>query len=172
MPKSLGPLLLALFLTGKLLSHHHIQSISLDQLLELEPKVKLSSFNNYILHMATRTTKAMLPATPKAKEPLFLVEAQLCRRFSLDEIRSATQNFDEAMVVGHGGFGKVYKGFIKKDDGSNTVVVAIKVSNSMSSQGAPEFQAEVEMLSKIRHCNLVSLIGYCYDGKEMALVYE
>ncbi|KAJ9552207.1 hypothetical protein OSB04_016252 [Centaurea solstitialis] len=113
----------------------------------------------------------MLPATPKEEEPLFRVEDQLCRRFSLDEIRSATQNFDDSLVVGRGGFGKVYKGFIKKD-GSNTVVVAIKISNSMSSQGAPEFQTEVEMLSKIRHCNLVSLIGYCYEGKEMALVYE
>ncbi|KAJ9550873.1 hypothetical protein OSB04_014918 [Centaurea solstitialis] len=110
----------------------------------------------------------MLAATPKEEEPLFRVEDRLCRRFSLDEIRSVTRNFNK--VIGRGGFGKVYKGSIK--DGSNTVVVAIKILNSMSNQGALEFQAEVEMLSKIRHCNLVSLIGYSYEGKEMALVYE
>ncbi|KAJ9552211.1 hypothetical protein OSB04_016256 [Centaurea solstitialis] len=112
----------------------------------------------------------MLPATQKAMDPLIRVEAQLCRRFLLDEIQSATQNFDDSLIIGHGGFGEVYKGLIKKD-GSNTVV-AIKMSNSMSSQGAPEFQAEVETLSMIRHCNLVSLIGYSYEGKKMALVYE
>ncbi|KAJ9550872.1 hypothetical protein OSB04_014917 [Centaurea solstitialis] len=134
--------------------------------------IKHFSLNNLSSHpvQETATTKAMLAATPKEEELLFRVEDQLCRRFSLDEIRSATQNFDDSLVVGRGGFGKVYKGSIKV--GSNTVVVAIKISNSMSNQGALEFQAEVEMLSKIRHCNLVSLIGYSYEGKEMALVYE
>ncbi|KAJ9552203.1 hypothetical protein OSB04_016248 [Centaurea solstitialis] len=140
----------------------------------LEPAVldvKHFSFNNHLPHpiQATRATKAMIPATPKEEEPLFLDEVQVCRRFSLDEIRSATQNFDDSLVVGRGGFGKVYKGSIM--DSSNTVV-AIKISNSMSNQGTLEFQAEVKMLSKIRHCNLVSLIGYSYEGKEMALVYE
>ncbi|KAI3759146.1 hypothetical protein L6452_06726 [Arctium lappa] len=114
--------------------------------------------------------KAPLPATPKETKPSFLVSGQICRRFSLDEIRSATQNFDEALVCGRGGFGKVYKGFLK-DDGSN-IIVAIKMLSSMSDQGASEFRAEVEMLSQIRHCNLVSLIGYCNEGREMAIVYE
>ncbi|KAJ9552206.1 hypothetical protein OSB04_016251 [Centaurea solstitialis] len=112
----------------------------------------------------------MLLANSKENETSFLALDKICQRYSVDEIRLATQNFDESLVVGRGGFGKVYKGSIK--DGSNTVVVAIKISNSMSNQGVVEFQAEVEMLSKIRHCNLVSLIGYSYEGKEMALVYE
>ncbi|GKE37609.1 concanavalin A-like lectin/glucanase [Tanacetum coccineum] len=94
---------------------------------------------------------------------------QICNHFSLDEIRSATKDFSEAFVVGQGGFGKVYKGYFKD---RSSMVVAVKRSNSTSSQGAPEFRAEVEMLSKLRHCNLVSLIGYCNEGTEMALVYE
>ncbi|PWA98021.1 Concanavalin A-like lectin/glucanase, subgroup [Artemisia annua] len=94
---------------------------------------------------------------------------QICNHFSLDEIRSATKDFSEAFVVGRGGFGKVYKGCFKD---TSSMVVAIKRLNSTSSQGAPEFRAEIEMLSKLRHCNLVSLIGYCNEGTEMALVYE
>ncbi|KAJ9552204.1 hypothetical protein OSB04_016249 [Centaurea solstitialis] len=113
--------------------------------------------------------KSNVTCNTKGNGILVSGEDQLCRRFSLHDIISATQNF--LNVIGRGGFGKVYKGFIEKDDGSYTIV-AIKKSNSMSSQGVPEFQAEVEMLSKIRHCNLVSLIGYCYEGTEMALVYE
>ncbi|KAK1412838.1 hypothetical protein QVD17_34375 [Tagetes erecta] len=96
---------------------------------------------------------------------------QLCRVFSLDEILSATQNFDEALVVGEGGFGKVYKGTINVENG-DTFVVAIKRLDSRSNQGAPEFWAEIKMLTKLRHCNLVSLIGYCNDNSEMILIYE
>lgn len=93
---------------------------------------------------------------------------QLCRLFSLADILLATQNFNDALVIGRGGFGKVYKGVI--DDG--TITVAIKRLDIMSKQGSSEFWSEVEMLSKFRHSHLVSLIGYCKNGKEMILVYE
>ncbi|KAD4585407.1 hypothetical protein E3N88_23008 [Mikania micrantha] len=82
-----------------------------------------------------------------------------CRHFEFLEILIATDNFDESLVIGSGGFGKVYKGNVTI--GTNRVVAAIKRLDSMSNQGADEFWAEVEMLSKLRHCNLVSLIGYC-----------
>ncbi|KAK4755492.1 hypothetical protein SAY87_009249 [Trapa incisa] len=95
-------------------------------------------------------------------------EAQgLSRRFSLPEIKHATKNFDESNVIGVGGFGKVYKGVIDK-----TIKVAIKRSNPQSEQGVNEFQTEVEMLSKLRHKHLVSLIGYCEEDNEMCLVYD
>ncbi|PWA39171.1 serine/threonine/dual specificity protein kinase, catalytic domain-containing protein [Artemisia annua] len=92
------------------------------------------------------------------------------RHFSLAEIQYATKNFNPELVIGRGGFGKVYKGrvFI----GETSHVVAIKRLDSMSNQGASEFRAEIEMLSRLRHCHLVSLIGYCDDRKEMILVYE
>ncbi|GMP94362.1 hypothetical protein CsSME_00043842 [Camellia sinensis var. sinensis] len=93
---------------------------------------------------------------------------ELCRWFSLAEIQSATNNFDDALVIGKGGFGKVYKGFI--DDGATTV--AIKRSNAESKQGAGEFWTEIKMLSKLRHTHLVTLIGYSDDCDEMILVYE
>ncbi|GFZ21746.1 malectin/receptor-like protein kinase family protein [Actinidia rufa] len=92
----------------------------------------------------------------------------LCRCFSLSEIRTATNNFDEASVIGNGGFGKVYKGSI--DNG--TITVAIKRLKDESKQGAKEFWMEVKMLSMLRHTHLVALIGYCNEREEMILVYE
>ncbi|CAL5208442.1 unnamed protein product [Lathyrus oleraceus] len=91
----------------------------------------------------------------------------LCRYFSLQEMIQATKNFDEANVIGVGGFGKVYKGVI-----DNGVKVAIKRSNPQSEQGVNEFQTEIEMLSKLRHKHLVSLIGFCEEDEEMCLVYD
>ncbi|KAL2959126.1 hypothetical protein AAZX31_18G249900 [Glycine max] len=96
------------------------------------------------------------------------VPTGLCRHFSIKEMRTATNNFDELFVVGVGGFGNVYKGHI--DNGSTTV--AIKRLKQGSRQGIREFKNEIEMLSQLRHPNIVSLIGYCYESNEMILVYE
>ncbi|KAI3466877.1 hypothetical protein Pfo_023540 [Paulownia fortunei] len=89
------------------------------------------------------------------------------RRFTLTEIREATNNFDESLVIGVGGFGKVYKGEI--DD---RTLAAVKRSDPQSQQGLAEFETEIEMLSKLRHRHLVSLIGFCDEQNEMILVYE
>ncbi|KAK9136791.1 hypothetical protein Sjap_007385 [Stephania japonica] len=90
-----------------------------------------------------------------------------CRHFSLSEIKRGTKNFNESHVIGIGGFGKVYKGVV---DG--TTKVAIKRSNPSSEQGVAEFRTEIEMLSKLRHRHLVSLIGFCKESDEMILVYD
>ncbi|GKA24719.1 putative serine/threonine/dual specificity protein kinase, catalytic domain-containing protein, partial [Tanacetum coccineum] len=103
--------------------------------------------------------------------PMFLgLQEHPCRRFSLAEIQLATNNFDPETIIGKGGFGKVYKGFI--DDGGTRTTVAIKRLDCLSRQGASEFWTEVKMLSRVRHGHLVSLIGYCSEFNEMMVVYE
>ena len=102
------------------------------------------------------------------KRSALSVPKEQCRRFSLAEIRVATNNFSKAQVIGAGGFGKVFKGHI---NGRETPV-AIKGLEPTSQQGAQEFWTEIEMLSRLRHLHLVSLIGYCNHPQAMILVYD
>nr|POE72557.1 receptor-like protein kinase feronia [Quercus suber] len=94
----------------------------------------------------------------------------LCRNFSLAEIKAATKNFDENSIIGVGGFGDVYEGYIHID--GEATHVAIKRLKPGSQQGVREFKTEIEILSQLRHHHLVSLIGYCNHGNEMILVYD
>ncbi|RWW63793.1 hypothetical protein BHE74_00029007 [Ensete ventricosum] len=83
------------------------------------------------------------------------------------DIKAATNDFDESLVVGSGGFGKVYSGVLA--DGTK---IAVKRAMPGSKQGYPEFQTEILVLSGIRHRHLVALIGYCDEQSERILVYE
>ncbi|KAL6906439.1 hypothetical protein ACP4OV_004040 [Aristida adscensionis] len=84
--------------------------------------------------------------------------------FSLIELERATQFFSNSLKIGQGGIGSVYKGFLR-----NTAV-AIKMLNTESLHAQSQFQQEVAILSKVRHPNLVTLIGACAEAP--ALVYE
>ncbi|XP_057981804.1 receptor-like protein kinase HERK 1 isoform X2 [Malania oleifera] len=87
--------------------------------------------------------------------------------FSFPVIQEATDNFSEDLVIGVGGFGKVYKGVLRDE-----TRVAVKRGNPQSRQGLAEFRTEIEMLSQFRHRHLVSLIGYCDEQNEMIIIYE
>ncbi|XP_012490258.2 probable receptor-like protein kinase At5g24010 [Gossypium raimondii] len=90
----------------------------------------------------------------------------LALRLSYHEIEQSTKNFDSNLVIGEGGFGKVYQGMFRG------MKVAVKRSEPGHGQGLLEFQTEIVVLSQIRHRHLVSLIGYCDERFEMILVYE
>ncbi|GJT06822.1 kinase-like domain, phloem protein 2-like protein [Tanacetum coccineum] len=88
----------------------------------------------------------------------------------LEEIKEATDNFNENNVIGTGGFGKVYKGELSHSEGKT--MVAIKRLERKYGQGDPEFLKEIRMLSCYKHENLISLLGFCKEGDEMILIYE
>lgn len=117
----------------------------------------------------TKTKDDNLPATtsPGLRAAGTFGSGRMGRRFSIAEIKAATMDFDESLVIGVGGFGKVYRG--ETDTGTP---VAVKRGHAESQQGAKEFETEIEMLSRLRHRHLVSLIGYCDEQDEMILVYE
>ncbi|KAF3973745.1 hypothetical protein CMV_002863 [Castanea mollissima] len=88
--------------------------------------------------------------------------------FSYEELEEATNNFDPSKEIGKGGFGKVYHG--KLHDGS---VVAVKRLHENNMKRVEQFMNEVEILTKIRHQNLVALYGCTSQrSKELILVYE
>ncbi|XP_073149201.1 uncharacterized protein [Henckelia pumila] len=89
------------------------------------------------------------------------------KTFSVSDIERATDHFNETRILGEGGFGIVYRGVL--DDGTK---VAMKILKRYDQQGGREFLAEVEMLSRLHHRNLVKLIGICVEDRTRCLVYE
>ncbi|OAY63401.1 Serine/threonine-protein kinase BRI1-like 2 [Ananas comosus] len=106
----------------------------------------------------------------KEKEPLSINVATFqrqLRKLTFSQLIEATNGFSTASLIGCGGFGEVFKATLR--DGS---CVAIKKLIHLSYQGDREFMAEMETLGKIKHKNLVPLLGYCKIGEERLLVYE
>ncbi|RLN38560.1 hypothetical protein C2845_PM01G41420 [Panicum miliaceum] len=89
-------------------------------------------------------------------------------RFAYKDLYDATDGFKDKRLLGAGGFGRVYKGVLP---GSRTEVAVKKVSHE-SRQGMKEFVAEVVSIGRLRHRNLVQLLGYCRRKGELLLVYD
>ncbi|CAL5438406.1 unnamed protein product [Camellia sinensis] len=90
------------------------------------------------------------------------------KKFSYGELFHATNHFAEEQKLGEGGFGGVYRGFLKE---SNSYVAVKRISKG-SKQGIKEYASEVKIISRLRHRNLVQLVGWCHDRRELLLVYE
>ncbi|WVZ10026.1 hypothetical protein V8G54_014556 [Vigna mungo] len=87
--------------------------------------------------------------------------------FTYEKIAEITNGFSSENIIGEGGFGYVYKASMP--DGR---VGALKMLKAGSGQGEREFRAEVDIISRIHHRHLVSLIGYCISEQQRALIYE
>ncbi|CAN1351973.1 Receptor-like cytoplasmic kinase 185 [Linum perenne] len=87
--------------------------------------------------------------------------------FTFKQLHSATGGFSKSNVVGHGGFGSVYRGVL-----SNGRKVAVKVMDQEGKQGEEEFEVEVELLSRLRSPYLLALLGYCSGNNRKLLVYD
>ncbi|KAL7199670.1 hypothetical protein ACSBR2_021879 [Camellia fascicularis] len=88
------------------------------------------------------------------------------KKFSYGELFHATNNFAEDQKLGEGGFGGVYRGFLRE---SNSYVAVKRISNG-SKQGRKEYAVEVKIISRLRHRNLVQLVGCCHNKRELLLV--
>ncbi|CAH9132298.1 unnamed protein product [Cuscuta epithymum] len=87
--------------------------------------------------------------------------------FTYEELALASDHFSDSNLLGQGGFGYVHKGVL--GDGREVAIKKLKVG---SGQGEREFQAEVEIISRVNHLHLVSLVGHCISGSQRLLVYE
>ncbi|KAM7264910.1 hypothetical protein ACFE04_002593 [Oxalis oulophora] len=94
--------------------------------------------------------------------------------FTLYELETITKSFRSDYILGEGGFGTVYKGYIDENVrvGLKSLPVAVKVLNKEGLQGHREWLTEVNFLGQLRHTNLVKLIGYCCEDDHRLLVYE
>ncbi|XP_020218557.1 probable inactive leucine-rich repeat receptor-like protein kinase At3g03770 isoform X3 [Cajanus cajan] len=137
----------------------------LDSELPLMPKAVVTillsknSFSGFISQVAKLGTQA----TPT------------CRQFSIEELKEVTRNFDLSTYIGEGSLGKMYKG--KLENGSYVAIRCLALSKKCSMQN---LKARLDLLSKLHHPNLVSLLGHCIDGDgqddssglKLHLVYE
>ncbi|KAL5973422.1 hypothetical protein ACLOJK_030072 [Asimina triloba] len=89
-------------------------------------------------------------------------------RFSYKDLSIATKGFSDEELLGVGGFGSVYRGLLPKSN----IQVAVKRVSHDSKQGMKEFVAEVVSIGRLRHRNLVQLLGYCRRRGELLLVYD
>ncbi|KAL8264597.1 hypothetical protein R6Q59_022727 [Mikania micrantha] len=90
------------------------------------------------------------------------------KRFSYHELAQSTGAFDHKEKLGEGGFGGVYRGFLKE----SRTYVAVKRMSKGSKQGIKQYASEIRIISRLRHKNLVQLIGWCHENRELLLVYE
>ena len=87
--------------------------------------------------------------------------------FTYEELFKATNAFSAQNLLGEGGFGSVYKGYLP--DGREVAVKELKIGGG---QGEQEFKAEVEIIGRVHHRHLVSLVGYCISEHQRLLVYD
>ncbi|KAL8249172.1 hypothetical protein R6Q59_006040 [Mikania micrantha] len=90
-------------------------------------------------------------------------------RIPFQDIEGATKNF--TTLIGKGGYGNVYKGELLLS-GKLTTVAVKRLDPSISGQGFKEFLTEIHLLSRYKHPNLVSLLGFCHERSESILIYE
>ncbi|KAF5198341.1 Receptor-like protein kinase feronia [Thalictrum thalictroides] len=114
-----------------------------------------------------RSAQKRRTVSRKRQSSRLLLKIDGVKDFTFGEMALATNSFSNSTQIGQGGYGKVYKGILA--DGT---IVAVKRALEGSLQGEKEFLTEIELLSRVHHRNLVSLIGYCDEEGEQMLVYE
>ncbi|KAL8129031.1 hypothetical protein V2J09_018186 [Rumex salicifolius] len=121
------------------------------------------------------SSKASVPPTPRSEGDI--LKSPNLKSFSFSDLKMATRNFRPDSMLGEGGFGSVFKGWIDENSYAASkpgmgIVIAVKRLNQESFQGHREWLAEVNYLGQLTHPHLVKLIGYCLEDEHRLLVYE
>ncbi|MQL85952.1 hypothetical protein Taro_018460 [Colocasia esculenta] len=124
---------------------------------------------------SSRVSAASVPATPRSEGEI--LQSPNLKSFSFNDLKSATRNFRPDSVLGEGGFGSVFKGWIDEHTFAAAkpgtgIVIAVKRLNQEGFQGHREWLAEINYLGQLYHPNLVKLLGYCFEDEHRLLVYE
>ncbi|KAH1114539.1 hypothetical protein J1N35_007917 [Gossypium stocksii] len=106
-----------------------------------------------------------------------ILSPPLLKSFTYSELEQATMNFSSQNLIGEGGFGYVYMGFVDEQTLSaaspeSGMAVAVKKLSPTGTQGHEQWLTELGNLGRLRHRNLVKLFGYCSEGEDRLLVYE
>ncbi|KAK6943646.1 Protein kinase domain [Dillenia turbinata] len=134
-----------------------------------------SKGENGLSTSSSKSSTASVPATPRSE--CDILQSANLKRFSFGELRTATRNFRPDSVLGEGGFGSVFKGWIDVQSLTAAkpgagMVIAVKRLNQEGLQGHKEWLAEITYLGQLQHPNLVKLIGFCLEDEHRLLVYE
>ncbi|KAH9735950.1 protein kinase domain-containing protein [Citrus sinensis] len=116
-----------------------------------------------------------LPQTPRSEGEI--LQSSNIKNFSYSDLRTATRNFRPDSVLGEGGFGSVFKGWVDEHSLASTrpgtgMLIAVKRLNQEGFQGHKEWLTEINYLGQLHHPNLVKLVGYCLEDDHRLLVYE
>ncbi|EXB36745.1 L-type lectin-domain containing receptor kinase S.4 [Morus notabilis] len=127
------------------------------------------SVSSFILLISVISLAVYLFVKIKNADPIETWEFEVGpHRYSYKELKKATKNFREKELLGYGGFGRVYKGKLPK----SKAVVAVKRISHESKQGLREFVSEIASIGRLRHRNLVQLMGWCRRRGDLLLVYD
>ncbi|KAL3826006.1 hypothetical protein ACJIZ3_022035 [Penstemon smallii] len=135
----------------------------------------VSSGGTELSSSSSKRSSASVPPTPRSEGEI--LESSNLKSFTFSDLKSATRNFRPDSVLGEGGFGSVFKGWMDEHSltaskAGSGIMIAVKRLNQDGWQGHKEWLAEINYLGQLRHPNLVKLIGYCLEDDHRLLVYE
>ncbi|XP_062220097.1 probable L-type lectin-domain containing receptor kinase S.5 [Phragmites australis] len=93
------------------------------------------------------------------------------KEFDYKELKKGTNNFDERMKLGQGGYGVVYRATVPGEN-ARSMEVAVKQFSGANTKGQEDFLAELSIINRLRHRNLVKLVGWCHQNGVLLLVYD
>ncbi|XP_059644425.1 probable serine/threonine-protein kinase PBL3 [Cornus florida] len=129
------------------------------------------------LTVQSSNEKGIARNLPSARSESEILSTPNLKAFLFSELKDATRNFRQDSLLGEGGFGYVFKGWLDEktlaaSKPGSGIVVAVKKLKPQGFQGHKEWLSEVNYLGQLHHPNLVKLIGFCLDGDNRLLVYE